>query len=228
MQLTLSHPAREMGHQVRAMGVVCVVAHIFERDCNARKGTGKQSYGKGKLSKSWSKSESSNPSKGMSKENKGNSKGTKNANQGAKGVHKGNTSKAGLSGLEKSKQMQAQVWRGMMTGVLWDGMKVGNKRNDTFANSFSLGGVEASATKTLTNVDRVHRDGCDSTTPDERIMTATAVAMQWQKFKAKFYATRFFYELASTKAGDNFQSPIACDDDRESRSLLFELIMSLP
>ena len=30
----------------------------FQRDCNARKSTGKQSYGKGKQSKSWSKSES--------------------------------------------------------------------------------------------------------------------------------------------------------------------------
>ena len=43
----------------------------FQRDCNARKSTGKQSSGKGKLSKSWSKSEV----KGKSKENKGKSKG---------------------------------------------------------------------------------------------------------------------------------------------------------
>ena len=54
----------------------CGVAH-FQRDCNARKSTGKQSSGKGKQSKPWSKSEG----KGKSGENKGNpkekSKGTK-------------------------------------------------------------------------------------------------------------------------------------------------------
>ena len=44
----------------------CGGAH-FQRDCNARKNTGKQSSGKGKQSKSWSKSEG----KGKSKENKG-------------------------------------------------------------------------------------------------------------------------------------------------------------
>ena len=68
----------------------------FQRDCYARKNTGKQSSGKGKQSKSWSKSER----KGKSKDNKAKkSKGTK----GAKGSHKGKTSKTGLSGLENSK-----------------------------------------------------------------------------------------------------------------------------
>ena len=47
----------------------CGGAH-FQRDCNARKSTGKQSYGKGKRSKSWSKSEPSSSGKGKSKENK--------------------------------------------------------------------------------------------------------------------------------------------------------------
>ena len=45
---------------------LCGVAHV-QRDCDARKGTGMQSYGKGKQSKSWSKSESSNPGKGENK-----------------------------------------------------------------------------------------------------------------------------------------------------------------
>ena len=73
----------------------CGGAH-FQRDCNARKNTGKQSSGKGKQSKSWSKSEG----KGRTRENpQENSKGTK----GAKGSHKGRTSKTGLSGLENSK-----------------------------------------------------------------------------------------------------------------------------
>ena len=76
----------------------CGGAH-FQRDCNARKSTGKQSSGKGKQSKSWSKSEG----KGMSKENKENSKGKSKGTEGAKGSHKGQTSKTGLSGLENSK-----------------------------------------------------------------------------------------------------------------------------
>ena len=73
---------------------MCGGAH-FQRDCNARKGTCKESSGKGKQSKSWSKSEG----KGESKEHKGKSKGTK----GSEGSHKGKTSKNGLSGLENSK-----------------------------------------------------------------------------------------------------------------------------
>ena len=65
---------------------MCGGAH-FQRDCNARKSTGKQSSGKGKQSKSWSKSEG---------------KG-KNTEKGAKELYKGKTSKPGLSGLEHSK-----------------------------------------------------------------------------------------------------------------------------
>ena len=66
---SLSRLAREKGHRVRVMGVFFLSsggAH-FQRDCNARKSTGKQSSGKGIKSKSWSKSEG----KGKSKENKG-------------------------------------------------------------------------------------------------------------------------------------------------------------
>ena len=35
---------------------------------------------------------------------------------------------------------------GMMTGVLLDGTKVGNKTYDTSASSFSLGGLDLGAT----------------------------------------------------------------------------------
>ena len=52
----------------------CGGAH-FQRDCNARKSTGKQSSGKGKQSKSWFKSEPSFSGKGKSKENKRKSEG---------------------------------------------------------------------------------------------------------------------------------------------------------
>ena len=48
----------------------CGGAH-FQRDCNARKGTGKQSYGNGKQSKSWSKSEPSFSGKVKSEQSKG-------------------------------------------------------------------------------------------------------------------------------------------------------------
>ena len=48
----------------------CGGAHS-QRDCNARKGNGKQSSGKGKLSTSWSKSDG----KGKTKESKGKSEG---------------------------------------------------------------------------------------------------------------------------------------------------------
>ena len=75
------------------------VEHIFKRDCDARKSTGKQSSGKGKQSKSWSKGEG----KGKGKENNRKSKGKTKGTKGAKGSHKGKTSKTGLSGLENSK-----------------------------------------------------------------------------------------------------------------------------
>ena len=94
----LSRLAKERGRQFRVMGVFkCGGAH-FQRDCNARKSTGKLSYGE--QSKSWSKSEPSFSGKGQSKENKGKSKGTNSPNQDANGFHKGKTSTIGLSGLE--------------------------------------------------------------------------------------------------------------------------------
>ena len=114
-----------------------MLAH-FQRDCNARKSTGKQSSGKGKQSKSWSKSEPSFSGKGKSKENKGKSKGkskgTINANQGAKCLHKGKTSKAGLSRLENSKweassdiQESAQT---CTTDTSWNDGGKGDEWND--------------------------------------------------------------------------------------------------
>ena len=96
---TLSRLAKEKGHRVRVMGVFqCGGAH-FQRDCNARKSTGKRSSGKGKQSKSWSKSEG----KGKSKESKGKYKRTSKGAEGAKRSHKGKTSKTGLPGLENKK-----------------------------------------------------------------------------------------------------------------------------
>ena len=138
-----------------------------QRDCNARKGNGKQLSGKGKQSKSWSKSGPSLSGKGKSEENKGKSKGTKSANRGAKGSHKGKTSKIGLSGLENSKSetsselgnrdmyvplilpgtmvgivtngtMAGVTMNGMMIGVLLDGMRVGIKLVTILKTHFHL------------------------------------------------------------------------------------------
>ena len=57
-------------HRVHEMVVSSAVEKI-QRDCDARKGNGKQSSGKGQQSNSWSKSDG----KGKSKESKGKSKG---------------------------------------------------------------------------------------------------------------------------------------------------------
>ena len=148
----------------------CGGAH-FQRDCNARKNTGKQSSGKGKQSKSWSKSEG----KGKSKENKGKSTGKSKGTKGAKGSHKGKTSKTGLSGLENSKseassdtQESAQTcptdtswndgwncdeWNDGWSSDEWndDWSSVGwhegwEQTYDTSASSFSLGGLDIGAT----------------------------------------------------------------------------------
>ena len=162
MRSILSRLAREKGPRVRVMGVFkCGGAH-FHRDCNVRKNIGKQSYGKGKQSKSWSKSEGKGKSKKRTRENpmenpKENSKGTK----GAKGSHKGKTSKTGLSGLGNSTseassdtQESAQTcptdiswncdeWNDGRSSVGWhEGWE---QTYDTSASLFSLGGLDFSA-----------------------------------------------------------------------------------
>ena len=123
----------------------------FQRDCNARNSTGKQSSGKGKQSKSWSKSEGK-----VKKENKGKSNGKSRRNQKCEPRCQRCTQRQNIeSGTRK--RMQARTFRnlhrhtprtfpgtmvgtvtngsmagvlmnGMMTGVLLDGTKAGNKR----------------------------------------------------------------------------------------------------
>ena len=90
----------------------CGGAH-FQRDCNARKSTSKQSSGEGKQSKSWSKSEG----KGKSKENKRKSTGKSKRTEGAKVSHKGKTSKTGLSGFENSKSEAKLGNKGICTDM---------------------------------------------------------------------------------------------------------------
>ena len=160
MRSIRSRLAKEKGHQVHVMGGG---AH-FQRDCTARKGTGKQSSGKGNQSKSWSKSEG----KGKSKDSKGKSKGISTGTKGAKG--KGKTSKTGLSGLDNSKtetssetQESAQTyptdnsytdtsWYGDDWSAEWkdDSSSVGwhegwDQTYDNSASSFSLGGWDLGA-----------------------------------------------------------------------------------
>ena len=161
MRSILLHMAKEKGHRVHEMVVSSAVEHIFERDSNTRKSTGKQSSGKGKQSKSWSKSEG----KGKSEEIKGKSKGKSKGSKGAKGSYKAKTSKTGLSGLAnpKSETISQKFWNlhrritltiltrtipgemmaevlmnGMITGVLSDGTKVGNKRVTLLEAHFRL------------------------------------------------------------------------------------------
>ena len=145
----------------------CGGAH-FQRDCNVRKGTGKQSSGKGKQSKSWSKSEG----KGKSKENKRKSKESPKQPKVRSKVPKAHTGGKhrklvyqvwktrnqrevrALRNLHKhvpltihgfmmdvvltNGMMAGVVMNGMMAGVLLDDTKVG-KTYDTSASSHSLG-----------------------------------------------------------------------------------------
>ena len=84
----LSCRAKENGHQLRAVGVFKGDAAHFQRDCNASKHMGKQTWSKGNQSKSWSMSELSISGTGKGKENQGKSKGlsraTKSENKSAK------------------------------------------------------------------------------------------------------------------------------------------------
>ena len=82
----------------------CGGAH-FQRDCCARKITGKQSSGKRQTEQVMAKERVTK----TRRKSKGKSKGTKGAIQGAKGSHKGKTSKTGLSGLENSKSETSSV-----------------------------------------------------------------------------------------------------------------------
>ena len=143
----------------------------FQRDWNAHKGTGKQGSGKGKQSKSWFKSEAN----GNSKENKGQSKGQSRGTKGATDSHKGKTWKTGLSSLEESKsetswdtQETAQTcpsdtswndgwncdeWSDDWSSFVWhEGWE---QTHDTSASSFSLGGLDATATSSPRRFDWV-------------------------------------------------------------------------
>ena len=130
----------------------CGGAH-FQRDCNARKSTGKQSSGKGKQSKSWSKSECKvkktreNP-KASPKEPKVRSKvpkahtkvkhrklvyqvrNTQNQKQARKlrNLHRHvSLTILGfmMAGVLTTGMMAGVLMNGIMTGVLLDGTKVG-------------------------------------------------------------------------------------------------------
>ena len=172
MRSILCRLAKEKGHRVRVMGVLSAVEHIFNETAMHTKAMGSNRVAKANIaSHAWSKSEPSLSGKGKSKENKGKSKGTKSA----KDSHKGKTSKTGLSGLENSKseacsdiQESAQTcttdtfWNNAWNCNEWnDGWRfdewndywssVGRHEGweqtyDTSASSFSLGGLDVSAT----------------------------------------------------------------------------------
>ena len=163
---TLFGQSKEKGDQVCVMGVFKHGGAHFQKNCNARKNTGKQSSGKGKQSQSWSKSEPSFSGKSKSKENKG--KKVPKAYTRAK--HRKLVSQV----LKTRNRRQAQTFRnlrrhspltlpgtmvgmvtnGMMTGVFdeWndDWSSVGwhegwEQTYDTCASSFSLESFDFSA-----------------------------------------------------------------------------------
>ena len=135
--------------RIRAVGCFKSGGAHFQRNYNARKSTGKQSCGKGNQSKSWSMSEPSISGKGKSKENKEKSKGTKSENKGAKGSCKGKTLELGrVENDDRSwireewslyeRTMAVVLMNGMMTGVVLNGTKVGNKHMSQLQAHFHL------------------------------------------------------------------------------------------
>ena len=145
--------AKESGHQIRTVGVLRVMQHIFQRDCNASKNMCKQMSGKGNQSKSSSMSEPSISGKGKGKENQGKSKGqstgTKSENKSAKGSCEGKLSETGqddaadtswiheqLSLDERNDGCSSDVWNGDKNGVEW--REDCEQTQVTSAGSFSL------------------------------------------------------------------------------------------
>ena len=138
------------------VGAVCGEAH-FQRDCGARKNTGKQTSGRGNQSKSLSMSELSISGEGKSKENqretKGLSKGTKIENKGTKGSHGGKTLEMGQvdddnrswiheewSLDERNGGWSFDGWNDDGNGVEW--REACEQTHVTSASSFSLEGSE--------------------------------------------------------------------------------------
>ena len=145
---SLSRLAREKGSSSPRDGCFkCGVAQV-QRDCNARKGTGKQTSGKGNQSRSWSTSEPPISVKGKSKENQGDSKEPKLRINVPKAYTKAKHRKRVSHVLKTRSRKQIQelrnlhtsvplifpglmvgiVTNGMMARVLMNGTKVGNNR----------------------------------------------------------------------------------------------------
>ena len=177
MRSNHSRLAKEKGHRVRVMGVLSAVAHIFNETTMHAKAQASNRMPKANRA-------SHGPRSKRRKENKGKSKGTKSANQGAKGMQKGKTSKTGLSGLENSKSEASSEtqesaptkttdislndgWNGDEWNDGWsfdewndDWSSVGwhegwEQTYDTSASSFSLGGLDVSATSSLERLEWV-------------------------------------------------------------------------
>ena len=153
------------------MGVFkCGGAH-FQPDCNARKNTGKQSYGKGKQSKSWSESEGKGKSRTRFKVPKDRpsvkhrklvSQVLKTRNQRyarkLRNLHRHVllTPLGAMVGIVTN-GMMAGLMNGMMIGVLWGWHEGWEQTYDTSASSFSLGGLDVSATSSPMRFEWVKR-----------------------------------------------------------------------
>ena len=98
----LSRQLKDKGHQVRTMGVLSAMEHIFNE--TATQNAGKQASGTGTQGKSWSKSEISITGKGKGEENNGKSKGKSKGTESAIQVSKSSgDGKTGVSDVESLK-----------------------------------------------------------------------------------------------------------------------------
>ena len=136
--------AKENGHRICAVGVLGANTAHFQRNRNAIKITGKQTFGRGKQSKSWSMSEPSISGKGKSKENQRETKGTKSENKGGKGSCKGKALELrqvdndDRSWIHEEGSFDGSLTGGKMIGMVLNGVKIVNKQTHvTSASSFS-------------------------------------------------------------------------------------------
>ena len=145
------------GSSSRVMGVLSVVEHIFNETAMHAKSTGKQSYGKGKQSKSWSKSEGKGKGEEAVRNPKENPMEPKVRTKVPKAHTRAKHRKLVSQVLKPRNRMQSRTLKnlhkhiplilpgmmvgivtngtmagvlmsGMMTGVPLDGTKVGNNR----------------------------------------------------------------------------------------------------
>ena len=138
---SLSLLSKEKYYRVRAMGVCkCGGAH-FQRDCNARKSTGKQSYDKGNRASHGPRVSQHSQAKARVKKTRENPKeNPKEPTVPFRNLHRHGplTLLGTMVGMVTNGTMAGVSMNGMTTGVLLDGTKVGNKRMTLRQTPFHL------------------------------------------------------------------------------------------